>query len=152
MDHKNLQVRKTREDVKVAQKKMREIVKSKIKNNDILHDEEYENWMDLCADALMSWGKNVKVNIDTATATIHLGSVHTFALRFMDWDTSLIFVNYKNKKYSIKIKQLWKYLYDYMLQVFPLSLDEALHISKEADERQHSSSYSFSADKKLGER
>lgn len=148
-NEKSHQERKTRSDCIIAQKRMKEIVQKKMKNNEVLTINECEKWMDIVADALMTWGKNIKVYINLPTINIPFNSVHTFALYFMDWGNPVI-IKYKNINYKFEIKKLWELLYKYMLEIFPYCADEALHISKEAEEREQWSSYAFSAKKKLG--
>lgn len=148
-DDKNNQVRLTFEDVLRNQNKMREIVKAKIVNNDVLHDEEIKNWMHICAYALMTWGKTIHAYIDLPTVRIPIGCVHTFALSFMDWKNKKIIIEYKHIDYSFEISILWKNLYEYMMHIFPKALDEALHISREAEEREPSGSFGFSSSRNL---
>jgi hypothetical protein len=149
-DITNLQIRKTHDDVLRQQHTMRELVKKKINNNDVLHHNEYETWMRTVSYALMSWGKNTKAFYETPLHCFHLGSVHTFALRFLDWDNPIVLLsNGCKKKYKVEIKMLWSVLYEYMMQVFPLALDEAIHMSKESEKHERSGSFQFSASKKI---
>lgn len=148
MKNDKKQLRKTRSDCIIAQKKMREIVLNKIKGNEVLTINEIDIWMETVADALMTWGKNTKAYIDLPYVKIPFGSVHTFALRFMDWGNPAIVIH-ENKDYKFQIKELWKLLYEYMLLTFPNALDEALHISKESEERERWGSYEFSAKKSM---
>lgn len=147
-DKEKKQIRKTRHDSLSAQKKMRKIVKTKIKDGTGLSEKELEDWDITIADALMSWGKTTKVYYDLPSVRISFGSVHTFALKMMDY-TNPVKIKYEGNIYTFQIKILWELLYKYMLDVFPCALDEALHISKEAEEREEWSGYDFSAKKEV---
>jgi len=144
-DEKQKQIRKTRHDVLIAQKTMRTIVLEKIRTNTVLELNRHDEWMDICADALMHWGKITKAYINLPGERIHLGSVHTFALKMMDYSQPVVI-----NKYKFEIKKLWEILYKHMLDVFPCALDEALHISKEDEERIEMGNAVFSSDRSLG--
>jgi len=149
VNDKSEQIRLTFEDVIKNQNKMRDIVKAKIKNNDILHEEECKNWMHVCAYALMTWGKTIHSYLDLPMVRIHMGCVHTFALSFMDWKDKHVVISVRGDDYDFEIKVLWELLYKYMMHIFPKALDEALHISREAEKREAASSFGFSANRNL---
>ncbi len=142
-EKRNKQIRKTRYDVLTAQKRIRTIIKQKKQTGTLLTKKELEEWETLCADSLMSWGKNTKAYLDLPSETIYLGSVHTFALKMMDQTNPA-----QIKNHTIQLKTLWNLLYDYILEVFPCSLDEALHISKESHEYESGSAI-FSSDSNI---
>ena len=148
MNDKKKQLRKTRFDSLNAQKRMRKIVLDKIQHNTPLASCEKDDWMDIVADALLTWGKNIKAYVKKQGVRIPLGSVHTFALYFLDWDNPVP-LEHMGDKYKCEIKELWELLYKYMLEIFPYALDEALHISKEDEEREERSSYGFTHRKSL---
>lgn len=146
---KNKQLRKTRYDSLSAQKRMRKIVKQKIIDGTCLTTNELDVWEDTIADALMTWGKIMKVYYNFPNSNICFGSIHTFALKLMDYNQKVT-IKDKDKEYTFEIKDLWKLLYKYMLEVFPLVLDEALHISSEDYERESTDGYLFSAKSEMG--
>lgn len=147
-EEKRLQIRRTHKDTKNAQKKMRNMIQNKIFNNEILKPTEYDEWIDLVADAFLSIGIDKKVYYNKPTVRICFGTVHTFALRFIDWKNPAEYVYDKNK-YVFDIKELWELLYENCLELFPFALADAIHMSKESEEREKWSSYEFSSKKNM---
>ena len=148
---KKKQLRRTFDDTKNAQKQLREMVLSKIKNPTCLTIEEQQKWIELIADSFLSVGIDKKVFIDKPNIRISFGNLHTFALRFLDWDERVVF-NYKNQDYQFPIKTLWEILYDGCLEVFPYALADALHMSKETEKREQWEPYSFSSEDRLDDK
>lgn len=147
-DDKRKQIRKTREDTIYAQNELRQLINRKIKSNGGLNSFEKGRWMRLLADALVSWGKTTKVYYDMPGTRIPLGSVHTFGLKFLDWDNP-VDIEHDGIVYRFQICALWRTLYKYVLIVFPMAIDEALHISKESEEYEPWSGFDFSSRKSL---
>jgi len=143
------QFRKTKEDVRSAQEKLRVYIKSNMRNNTPLSDKQRDEWYGLCSDALFAFGCRKKVSVNLPGVTIPMGSVHSFALRFLDWDESTVVLKHHGQKCTFQIRFLWRLLHEMTIEVFPLSLDEAWHISKESFEPNQHSSYNFSAKKNL---
>jgi len=143
------QQRKTYNDVLMYQQKMREIVINKMKHNDVLHEEEKEQWMRTCGYALLIQGMNRKAFFELPLVTIPFGSVHSFSLRFLDWDSVDVVLEFNKKKYTVTIRRLWKLLYSYMLDLFPRSLASAVGMSKESEDIDQWSPYDFQANKKI---
>jgi hypothetical protein len=147
-EEKKRQIRKTHQDTKTAQNKMRNIIKNKIYNDTTLIPEEYNEWVDLVADSLLSVGVDKKVYYDKPEVRICFGSVHTFALRFIDWKNPVHFV-YNKKEYVFQIKTLWMLLYENCLELFPYALADAIHMSKESEEHERWEGYEFSSKESL---
>jgi hypothetical protein len=147
-DVKKKQLRRTHYDTQTCQKKLRNIVKDKIEKNEILTDKEREEWDELIANSFLSVGVTKTVYYDAALLRICFGSLHTFALRFSDWDDPVIF-KYEGEKYSFPIKKLWEIFYDHCLELFPLALADAVRMSKESEEREKWDSYGFSSKREL---
>lgn len=145
---KKKQLRKTHYDTQTCQKKLRNIVKEKIEKNTILTDRECVEWDELIANSLLSEGVKKQVYYDTPVLRICFGSVHTFALRFLDWGDPAIF-RYNGEGYKFSIKTLWELLYEHLLTLFPFALGDAVHMSKESEERDQWDSYDFSSKKDL---
>ena len=148
-NYKKKQVRKTHYDTLMYQKKLRKIIKDKIKNDDLLTDKECDEWDEIIAISFSSVGTNKKVFYDTPNIKICFGTIHTFALRFSDWNTKQITYTYKNKPYKFEIRLLWKLLYDYCLELFPYALADAIRMSKESEEHESWDGYSFSSKREL---
>lgn len=146
MKHK--QIRKTHFDTKNIQKKLRELIKNKIDNNLPLTNEEKDEWDVLIADAFLSVGTDKKVFVNRPATRIAFGSAHTFALRFWDWGNPVVY-KYNGGTYTFQIKELWELLYDCCLELFPYALADAVHMSKESEEREPWKPASFSSSKKL---
>jgi len=148
-DDKKKQIRKTHLDTKNAQNKLRKMIKDKIEKNEGLSDTEKDNWYYLIADSFLSRGVDVKIYYNKPGIRLCFGTLHTFALRFLDWGDPVVFV-YEGDKYMFSIKEMWKLFYEHCLEAFPYALGEAIHMSKEAEEREEWSGYDFSAKKELG--
>ena len=147
-DDKKKQLRRTHYDTQICQKKLRNIVKEKIKKNEKLTEEECKKWNELTANSFLSVGMDKTVYLDTPTLKICFGSVHTFALRFLDWGNPVVFT-YQERKCTFEIKCLWKLLYEHCLELFPLALADAIRMSRESEEREKWDSYGFSSKSEL---
>jgi len=60
-----------------------------------------------------------------------LGKLHYFAQKMTYITTKEVKIKYKGKNYKIPIEHLWLTLLEYLLNVFPYSLDLALRMSAE---------------------
>ena len=145
---KEEQVRRTLNDIVSAQNKLRMIVKKKILHNDVLCDQEVDEWDKLCAYALFKYGNQIDAKIDFPGDTIMLGKVHTFALHFIDYDKKIVIHN-AGKKYTFSISKLWKVLYSYFDVVFPYAQEAGFYLSKEEIKVEDWSAYRFDADRKI---
>lgn len=147
---KRKQLRRTFDDTKTAQKQLRELILNKIENKNSLTPEEKNIWMDLIANSFLSVGVDQKIYIETPNIRICFGTLHTFALRFLDWDSKVVYT-YQKHNYSFDIETLWEKLYSCCLEIFPYALSDALHMSKETEEREQWQPFSFSSNQKLEE-
>lgn len=147
--NKELQIRLTHADCINRQDELMELLQRKIDRNVGLNHEEREDFPDLIANALLSQGWIDSYQSISDGTQIPMGPVHSFALRMKDLQGPKIKLKFFNKEYIVNISDLWKTLYDYFIRLFPRALEEALHVSREIPQREESTSYTFSSDKKI---
>jgi len=148
MIDKNKQVRYTLEDCLHFQNKMKDLVKKKITENTPLTEKEKPLFFKYLPKALMSQGA-----VDPACAFIEGGwfkfaSIQSLAHRMADLTTSKVFLKTtrpEKVEVTIPIRELWQFLYDKMLYLFPQATSEAIHISAESVERPQQKSFDFSS-------
>lgn len=146
---KELQIRLTHADCINRQNELMSLLKRKISRNVGLSNNESEYFPELVANALLSQGW-IKANhtVDDGSV-IPMGSVHEFALRMVDIRGQKVKLTFLNKTHVVNISDLWQTLYDYLIGLFPRSLEESLHISREIPQREESTSYIFKSSDKL---
>ncbi len=145
-----LQIRMTHRDAIRSQKQLRILVLRKIERNVGLSRREEEFFDEVVATSLLSQGSYVKAFfILPDMRKLYMGSVHSFALWMRDLKGSEVKLRNYDKVYKVEIKDLWRTLYKYFIELFPLALDEAIHMSREVTKREAPSAYTFSPDKKL---
>ncbi len=147
-DDKRKQIRRTHHDTLISQKKIRDIIKNKINTNKGLTENEKNEWDLLIGNAFLSVGTDKRVYLDRAEIRIDFGTVHTFALYFIDWEDPVQH-EYKKQIYTIPLKTLWEILYKCCLELFPYALADALHMSKEVEEREQWNPFEFSSKRGL---
>lgn len=147
-----LQIRMTHRDAIRSQKQLRHLVIRKIERNVGLSRKEEEFFDELVATALLSQGSRVKAyHMLPDGRKLYMGTVHSFALWMCDLKGSEVTLRNYDRIYKVQIKNLWKTLYKYFIELFPIALDEAIHMSREVTKREPPSAYTFSPDKRLDE-
>jgi len=145
-----LQIRMTHRDAIRSQKQLRLLVLRKIERNVGLSRREEEFFDEVVATSLLSQGSYVKAFfVLPDKRKLFMGSVHSFALWMRDLKGSEVKLRNYDKIYKVGIRDLWRTLYKYFIELFPLALDEAIHMSREVTKREAPSAYTFSPDKKL---
>jgi len=145
-----LQIRMTHRDAIRSQKQLRLLVLRKIERNVGLSRREEEFFDEVVATSLLSQGSYVKAFfVLPDKRKLFMGSAHSFALWMRDLKGSEVKLRNYDKIYKVEIRDLWRTLYKYFIELFPLALDEAIHMSREVTKREAPSAYTFSPDKKL---
>lgn len=147
-----LQIRMTHRDAIRSQRQLRRLVLRKIERNVGLSRKEEEFFDEIIATALLSQGSNIKAfHVLPDGKKLYMGTVHSFALWMCDIKGSEVTLKNYSNNYKVQIKDLWKTLYRYLIELFPLALDEAIHMSREVTKREAPSAYTFSPEKALSD-
>lgn len=148
--YKEKHIRLTVADTLHSQSELLKLIQRKIKNNVGLTFQEEENFPSLISSALLSMGQRAIYYTTTKDKReIPLGSLHSMMLRMIGLKGDKVKLTYFNDMYEIPINELWIVLRDGCFTLFPLALQEAIHISREMPKREEPSEYIFRKDKKL---
>lgn len=129
---KEVQTRLTFEDTLVNQKKIRNWLEILIKQKKPLEWQQRDAFIKIFNKATLTIGRPKLVIYKAPDGKrIPLGKLHYFAQKITYIKTNTIIIKYKNKSYTIPIEDLWKLLLEYLLEIFPASLDLALRMSAE---------------------
>lgn len=142
------QVRLTLEDCLWNQRLLKDKLKDLIRNNRPLEHDEKQDFFRMLPKALLSQGTEEPVSLVIQDGWFTFASMQNLAHRMGDLYTNK--VNLQTHKpqqvdVTVDISELWQFLYDKSLFLFPLASGEAVHISAETIERPHQTSYEFSA-------
>ena len=98
--------------------------------------------------ALLSQGAVEPISVVINDGWFTFASVQNLAHRMTDLTTSSVFLKTckpENVEITIPICELWQFLYDKVLFLFPQACAEAIHISAESVERTQQKSFEFSS-------
>jgi len=150
---KGKQQRLTLEDARHYQDKLKGLLKELIAENRPLKNDEKKLFFDALPKALLSQGVSVAVSVVIKEGWFIFSSVQNMAHRLADLNKQYVYMGTTRPEpiqVTIEIKELWQFLYDQCLYLFPLACGEALHISAETQERQQQGTYDFSSGSDLG--
>lgn len=152
---KQKQIRYTLEDCLFNQRKLSELVQQLIMDNRPLTIKEKLRYYELLPKSLLSQGATDPVSMVIAKGWFTFASIQNLAMRLADLTTDK--VNLKTTRpeeveITIPISELWSFLYDKLLYLFPLAAAEAVHLSGENIPRTEQGVYSFSSSQRLDER
>ena len=155
MAGKEKQIRYTLEDCLFNQRKLSELVKQLISDNRPLDMKEKPRYYELLPKSLLSQGATDPVSMVIQKGWFTFASIQNLAMRLADLTSDK--VNLKTTRpeeveITIPISELWQFLYDKMLYLFPLAAAEAVHLSGENIPRVEQGVYAFSSSQKLEER
>ncbi len=143
------QIRLTYQDTITSQAELSRLILSKIRHNTGLSDKESQKFPKLLGDALLSQGNIPKLFYDHGHIRIPLGRAHTFALRMTKVQGPRQTIKYEDTIIQVDISELWQRLYDSFMNIFPSSIQEAIHISKEIPYKERDEGYEFSIESDL---
>ena len=145
---KQKQLRMTLQDTLFYQDKLRCLLK-------LLHDEnrplthmEKQKYFEMLPKALLSQGSVDPTFFVQSDGWFIFSSVQNLALRMADLHTDKVFMKTtrpEQVEITIPICELWQFLYDKVLYLFPQATAEAIHISAESVERPQQGAYEFSS-------
>ena len=149
---KGKQVRLTLEDTIRYQDELRGLLKNLINENRPLTHNEKTRFFQILPKALMSQGTVDPVYFVYDKGWFIFSSVQNLAHRLADLHSNNVSLKTNRPEQveiTIPIGELWQYLYDKVLYLFPQACSEAIHISAESIERPQQKSYEFTAKETL---
>jgi len=142
------QTRLTMEDALRYQEKLKERLKILISENRSLEYKEKKPFFEMITKSLLSQGCTDPIYFVKDNGWFIFASAQSMAQRLADLSTNKVRLktNRPEKvKVIVDISELWSFLYDKFLFLFPQACAEALHISAESIERSKQGSYKFSS-------
>jgi hypothetical protein len=132
------QVRMTLQDCLSYQEKLRGLLQQLIQEDRPLTCQEKQRFFEMLPKALLSKGTIDPVYLVIEKGWFTYASIQTMALQMADLTTnkvSLRTTRPETVESIISIDELWQFLYDKVLYLFPLASAEAIHISAESMKR-----------------
>ena len=148
MKNKEKQMRLTLQDCLFFQDKLRQLLKVLISENRPLTHTEKTNLYEILPKALLSQGSNDPVYFVKDQGWFVFASVQNMVHRIAELYTDkVMLVTSRPEKVEvvISIGELWKFIFDKVLFLFPLANSEAIHISAESHERPFQGAYDFTS-------
>ncbi|UCD13368.1 MAG: hypothetical protein JSW60_07370 [Thermoplasmatales archaeon] len=152
---KQKQIRYTLEDCLFNQRKLSVLVQQLIRDNRPLDMKEKLRYYELLPKSLLSQGATDPVSIVIQKGWFTFASIQSLAMRLADLTSDKVSLKTSRPEeveITVPISELWSFLYDKLLYLFPLSAAEAVHLSGENIPRAEQGVYSFSSSQKLEER
>ena len=145
---KEKQMRMTLQDAIHFQKVLRKLIQQLISENRPLKPEEKAKYFETLPKALLSQGSVDTVSVVIEDGWFTFASIQNLALRMTDLSTDKVHMKTtrpEKVEITIPISELWQFLYDKILYLFPQATSEAIHISAESVERPQQKSFEFSS-------
>lgn len=149
---KEKQIRMTLQDCLHNQERLRKMVKILISENRPMTFKEKKEFYEILPKALISQGAVDPCYLVKDNGWFIFASVQNMAHRFADLQGNKIKLKTSRPEkveIVLEIKELWEFLYDKLLFLFPQANAEAVHISAESVERPQQGSYKFSSKEEL---
>ena len=142
------QIRMTLEDTLYYQAHLKHHLKLLISENRPLELQEKQYFFEMITKSLLSQGSTSPVYFVKENGWFIFSSAQNLAHRLADMHTKRIKLKTDRPEQVetiVDIKELWQFLYDKFLYLFPQACAEALHLSAEAIERPKQGTFKFSA-------
>jgi hypothetical protein len=152
MNEKEKQIRMTLQDCLTNQELLRNMLKILISENRPMTYSEKKDFYNILPKALMSQGTVDLVYFVQGNGWFIFPSVQNMAHRFADLNScniSLKTSRPEKVEVVLLVTDLWQFLYEKILFLFPLATAEAIHISAESVERPQQGAFSFSSKEEL---
>jgi hypothetical protein len=146
------QVRLTLEDTLRQQGKLKEYIKILISENRPLRYNERKQFFEMITKGLLSQGCTDPVYFVYHEGWFIFASAQNLAHRLADITTRRIKLKTnrpEKTEIELDISELWQFLYDKFLYLFPQACAEALHLSAESIERPKQGVYRFKSEEGL---
>ena len=146
------QVRLTLEDALKYQEKMKEKLKILISENRALEYKEKKLFFEMLSKSLLSQGASEQCYFVYQNGWFIFASVQNLAHRLADLSSNKVKLK-TNKPEQVEvivdISELWRFMYDKLLYLFPQACSEAIHISAESIEKPRQGAYKFTSKEDL---
>lgn len=152
---KEKQIRMTLQDCLYNQGCLRDMLKVLINENRPLGHKERQEFYNVLPKALISQGATDPVYFVHNNGWFIFASIQNLAHRLADINGNKLKLKTsrpENVEVVLTIGELWKFLYEKILYLFPQASAEAIHISAETVERPQQGAYSFSSKEELNDR
>ena len=152
MTDKEKQIRMTLQDCLYNQGRLREMLKVLINENRPLTHKEQLEFYNVLPKALISQGATDPIYFVYENGWFIFQSCQTLAHRIADLTGNKIKLSTtrpEKVELELDISELWKFLYDKILFLFPQASAEAIHLSAETIERPQQGAYDFSSKEEL---
>ena len=149
---KGKQIRLTLEDTLFFQNELRTLLKILISENKPLTYNEKMKFFEMLPKALLSHGAVDPVYFVKDNGWFIFSSVQNLAHRLADLSGEKVCLKTSRPEkveINISIGELWQFLYDKCLFLFPQACGEAIHMSAESVERPVQGSYDFTSKEDL---
>jgi hypothetical protein len=146
------QVRMTLQDCLSNQEKLRSLLQQLIHENRPLTSQEKQRFFEILPKALLSKGTIEPVHLVIEKGWFTYASVQSMALQMADLTTNRVSLRTTRPETVaciISIGELWRFVYEKVLYLFPLASAEAIHISAESVKRSQQGTYEFSSKETL---
>ena len=152
---KEKQIRMTLQDCIYNQGLLREMLKILINESRPLTHKEKQDFYNILPKALISQGTIDPIYFVYNNGWFIFASVQNLAHRLADLngkEIKLMTTRPEKVEVVLPIGDLWKFLYEKVLFLFPMASAESIHISAETIERPQQGAYSFSSKEELNVR
>ena len=152
MTDKEKQIRMTLQDCLYNQGRLREMLKVLISENRPLTHKEKLDFYNVLPKALIGQGATEPIYFVYKKGWFIFESCQALAFRIVDLNGDKIRLKTtrpENIEVVLPISELWKFLYEKVLFLFPQATAEAIHISAETIERPQQGSFKFSSKEEL---
>lgn len=142
------QLRMTLEDTLYFQDHLKQLLKILISENRPLQLQERKPFFEMITKALLSQGATDPIYFVKDNGWFIFSSAQNLAHRLADMHTKQIKMRTDRPEQVetiVSISELWQFLYDKFLYLFPQACAEALHLSAESVERPKQGTFKFSA-------
>jgi len=152
---KEKQLRYTLQDCLFYQNRLRELLQEFIRENRPLTFPEKQKYFEMLPKALLSAGSIEPVSMVIQNGWFTFASVQSLALRLADLHTDKVSLKTSRPEIveiTIPISEMWQFLYDKILYLFPQACAEAIHISAETISRTEQGAFDFTHKEELHDR
>jgi hypothetical protein len=149
------QLRYTLQDCLYYQDNLRGLLQNLIRENRPLTHPEKQKYFEMLPKALLSQGSVEPVSVVIQSGWFTFSSIQNLALRMADLYSDKVSLKTSRPEIieiTILIGELWQFLYDKILYLYPQACAEAIHISAESIERAQQGAYEFTHEEVLHDR
>lgn len=145
-DEKTKQIRLTLEDTLHYQEELSELMKQLITDNRPMTEKERKRLRKIMTKALLTQGAIKCITLVIEGGWFTFSSLQNMILRVSEINEKLVKLTTHKPEHNVQIgsiAELWKFIYEQLLYLYPLASAEALRISKESLYRVEQGVYEF---------